>query len=94
MRALATVLAATGLFATAAVANSGAMHLVRVATFSAPVYATSAPGDPATLYVVEQAGRIMVLRNAKTRATPFLDIRPLVRSGGEQGLLSVAFDPG
>jgi glucose/arabinose dehydrogenase len=36
----------------------------------------------------------MVLRNGQTRTTPFLDIRPLVRSGGEQGLLSVAFDPG
>jgi glucose/arabinose dehydrogenase len=94
VKALAVILAATGLFATAAVARPAALHLVRVATFSAPVYATSAPGDPKTLYVVEQAGRIMVFRNGRTRATPFLDIRSLVRSGGEQGLLSVAFDPG
>jgi glucose/arabinose dehydrogenase len=35
----------------------------------------------------------MVLQNGTVRATPFLDIRPLVESGGEEGLLSVAFDP-
>ena len=32
-------------------------------------------------------------RAARSASTPFLDIRPLVLSGGEQGLLSVAFDP-
>ena len=65
----------------------------RVAHFSAPVYATSAPGEPANLYVVEQAGRILVLTNGHIRSAPFLDIRSQVRSGGEQGLLSVAFAP-
>ncbi len=68
-------------------------HLVRVAHFSAPVYATAAPGEPGKLYVVEQAGRILVLENGNIRPAPFLDIRAKVRSGGEQGLLSVAFDP-
>jgi glucose/arabinose dehydrogenase len=58
------------------------------------VYATAAPGEPGNLYVVEQAGRILVLQNGKVRTTPFLDTRSLVQSGGEQGLLSVAFDPG
>jgi glucose/arabinose dehydrogenase len=57
------------------------------------VFATAAPGDSADLYVVEQAGRIVVVANGRTRTTPFLDIRSIVRSGGEQGLLSVAFDP-
>jgi glucose/arabinose dehydrogenase len=68
-------------------------HLVRVAHFSAPVYATSAPGEPGNLYVVEQAGRILVLTNGHIRSAPFLDIRSQVRSGEEQGLLSVAFAP-
>jgi glucose/arabinose dehydrogenase len=36
---------------------------------------------------------IRVLVNGKLRAQPFLDIRSLVKSGGEQGLLSVAFHP-
>jgi hypothetical protein len=41
--------------------------------------------------VVEQGGRIMVVRDGRKLAQPFLDIRSLVKAGGEQGLLSVAF---
>ncbi len=59
----------------------------------APLYAKAAPGEPNNLYIVEQPGRILVATNGKLRAKPFLDIRRLVRSGGEQGLLSVAFHP-
>jgi glucose/arabinose dehydrogenase len=59
---------------------------------SAPVYVTSAPGDPATLYVVEQPGTIKIVRNGAVAGT-FLDLRSRVKSGGEQGLLSVAFHP-
>jgi glucose/arabinose dehydrogenase len=44
------------------------------------------------LYVVEQNGRIRVLINGRIAGT-FLDIRDRVVSGGEQGLLSVAFHP-
>jgi glucose/arabinose dehydrogenase len=90
---LALVAAAAIGVAAAVRAQGDGLHLVRVAAFSAPVYATAAPGDPGALYVVEQAGRILVLRNGHIRATPFLDIRSQVQSGGEQGLLSVAFDP-
>lgn len=53
---------------------------------------TSAPGDPDTLYVVEQAGRIRIVRDGKVAGT-FLDIHGLVESGGELGLLSMAFSP-
>jgi glucose/arabinose dehydrogenase len=60
---------------------------------SSPVYVASIPGQAAKLYVVEQVGRIVVLVNGKPAARPFLDIRSKVRSGGEQGLLSVAFHP-
>jgi glucose/arabinose dehydrogenase len=90
--ALAALLAALAASATAS-ARSDALHLVRVGHFEAPVYATPAPGEAGALYVVEQAGRILVLKGGRIRSTPFLDIRPLVVSGGEQGLLSVAFDP-
>ena len=37
---------------------------------------------------------IRVLVNGSLRAKPFLDIRSMVKSGGEQGLLSMAFHPG
>lgn len=50
-------------------------------------------GESGRLYVVEQAGVIRAVVNGRLRAAPFLDIRSLVRSGGEQGLLSVAFHP-
>jgi glucose/arabinose dehydrogenase len=61
--------------------------------FDSPVYVTAPRSEPGKLYVVEQPGVIRVLVNGQRRATPFLDIRSLVRSGGEQGLLSVAFHP-
>jgi hypothetical protein len=81
------------LFATGASARSDALHLVRIAHFNAPVYATVAPGEPGNLYVVEQGGYIRVLTGGTIRSTPFLDVHSLIVSGGEQGLLSVAFDP-
>jgi glucose/arabinose dehydrogenase len=60
--------------------------------FASPTYVTSAPGDAATLYVVEQPGTIKIVRDGKIAGT-FLDIRGRVKSGGEQGLLSMAFHP-
>lgn len=60
--------------------------------FNSPVYVTSAPGDPSTLYVVEQPGTIKIVRDGQVAGT-LLDIRDRVKSGGEQGLLSVAFSP-
>jgi len=61
--------------------------------FDSPVYVTAPSSEPGNLYVVEQPGVIRVLVNGKLRAKPFLDIRSLVKSGGEQGLLSMAFHP-
>ena len=49
--------------------------------------------EPGRLYVVEQRGTIRVVEQGRVRAKPFLDIRSRVVSGGEQGLLSVAFHP-
>ena len=57
------------------------------------LYLASAPGEPDNVYVVEQRGVIRVATRGTIRAKPFLDIRRLVVSGGEQGLLSVAFHP-
>ncbi|MEP7335029.1 MAG: PQQ-dependent sugar dehydrogenase, partial [Actinomycetota bacterium] len=60
---------------------------------SDPVHVSAPANKPGWLYVVEQAGRIRLAANGRYRSAPFLDIRRLVRSGGEQGLLSVAFHP-
>ena len=57
-----------------------------------PVYVTAPVSDP-RLFIVEQPGRIRVVENGRLLDKPFLDIVNKVRSGGEQGLLSVAFHP-
>ncbi|MGN6188600.1 MAG: PQQ-dependent sugar dehydrogenase, partial [Conexibacter sp.] len=49
--------------------------------------------DRRRLFVVQQAGRIMVVRDGRTLRTPFLDLTAKVVSGGEQGLLGLAFAP-
>jgi glucose/arabinose dehydrogenase len=64
-----------------------------IGTFDQPVYVTSPPGDSSRLFVVEKTGRIRIVKNGSVLATPFLDISGLVSNGGEQGLLSMAFDP-
>jgi glucose/arabinose dehydrogenase len=69
------------------------VRLAEVGRFDAPLYVTSAPGDRRRLYVVEQGGRVMVVRDGRTLRRPFLDLRSVVLSGGEQGLLSIAFAP-
>jgi glucose/arabinose dehydrogenase len=53
----------------------------------------AAPGSRNVLYVVEQSGVIRVVRNGKLQPRPFLDLRSIVKSGGEQGLLGLAFAP-
>jgi len=69
------------------------VRLARVGAFDSPVYVTSPPGDSRRLFVVEQGGRIRVLVNGKRRSRPFLDLAGDITSGGEQGLLSMAFAP-
>lgn len=72
---------------------AGAPTAVRIANFDRPVEVRTAPGFPGLMFVVEQEGRVMVVRRGQKLETPFLDIRGRVRSGGEQGLLSIAFPP-
>ena len=76
------------------------LALQRVApemTFRRPVQVVFEPGVDARMYVLEQAGRVLVIdpqdRDAK-EPTVFMDIRPQVNSrGNEEGLLSMAFHP-
>lgn len=58
-----------------------------------PVALAVAPGD-ARLFVVEQIGRIRVIERGRLLAEPFLDLRDRLSSGGERGLLGLAFHPG
>ena len=69
-----------------------------VSGLSLPVHVTHAGDDSGWIFVVEQAGRIRIVRSGSLESTPFLDISPSganrVLCCGEQGLLSVAFPPG
>ncbi|HET9118984.1 MAG TPA: PQQ-dependent sugar dehydrogenase [Solirubrobacterales bacterium] len=66
------------------------LKLKRVGRFQSPTYVTSAPGVAGAV-IVERGGRIRLLQ-ARKRPT-FTDIGGSVSTGGERGLLSVAFSP-
>jgi glucose/arabinose dehydrogenase len=59
---------------------------------TSPVFLTQ-PLNDGRIFVVEQAGTIRVIRNGALQVTPFLNITGKVSSGGERGLLSIAFHP-
>jgi glucose/arabinose dehydrogenase len=67
--------------------------LQRLFNLSSPLDVTAPRSDSTRLFVVEQAGRIRVALRGRMLARPFLDVRGLVVSGGEQGLLGLAFHP-
>ena len=61
--------------------------------FVDPVLVTNAGDGSGRLFVVEQAGRIRIIDGGTVLATPFLDLRGSITSGGERGLLGLAFHP-
>jgi len=61
---------------------------------SAPVYLTNAHDGSNRLFIVERPGYIRVLQPGSVTPTLFMDISAKVLSGGEQGLLGLAFHPG
>ena len=70
------------------------IQLVQVATgLVNPVFVTGARDGTRRLFIVEQAGTIRVMPIEGGAPSQFLDIRSRVRSGGEQGLLGLAFHP-
>ena len=60
---------------------------------SPPVAITNAHDGSGRLFITLQDGRVMIHNGCQLLSTPFLDIRSVVLSGGEQGLLSIAFHP-
>jgi glucose/arabinose dehydrogenase len=78
------------LLVTAASAQEVALQSI-ASGLDQPVALTHA-GDT-RLFITQQTGTLMIYDALGLRATPFLDIRSLVLSGGERGLLSVAFHP-
>src|SRR3989337_2141332 len=59
-----------------------------------PLFVTFAPADSTRIFILEQPGRIRVVRNDTLLSRSFLDIDSIVGStGSEQGLLGMAFHP-
>jgi glucose/arabinose dehydrogenase len=73
--------------------SAQSVGLKRIGNFEAPVYVAGAPGFPKLLFVVEQGGTVRVLRGGRELGQPFLDLGGMISSGGERGLLSIAFPP-
>ena len=65
--------------------------------FSSPIYVCSPPGDTTRMFVVEQGGRIRVLKNNVLLGTDFINLGASglnkISVSSEQGLLGLAFHP-
>jgi glucose/arabinose dehydrogenase len=79
--------------ATRPAAAAKGVALKRIGSFDQPIYVTAPPGDRSRVFVVEKGGRIQLLVNGNRVQRPFLDLSDFVSTGGEQGLLSMAFAP-
>lgn len=92
-----------GLFGTVAIvlaassssvgAAAGVVLTPVVSGLSAPVLVTHAGDGSGRLFIVEQVGRIRVVKNGVLLPKPFLDLSKELAQGGEQGLLGLAFHP-
>lgn len=85
-----------GVASAADTVEANGLRLVKLGDYDEPVYATSAPGDPRRVFVVQKGfsgkAEIRVVRGGVKLATPFLALRDIA-TVAEQGLLSLAFAP-
>jgi hypothetical protein len=73
--------------------SARALTLQPVGSFDQPTYVASDPGDAGRLLVVERKGTIQLVEGGAVKE--FADLSPAVACClGEQGLLSIALDPG
>ncbi len=77
----------------AASSNSIDLQAIVKHPFSKPIFLTASPDDTNHLFVVEQEGRILIVKGDSVLTTPFLDISKKLSTGGERGLLGLAFHP-
>jgi glucose/arabinose dehydrogenase len=89
------VLVSVGTVHASAAVTWPAITLVPVVSgLSAPVAIADAGDGSNRLFVVEQAGRVRLIKSGILQGTPFLDISTKVSCCGERGLLGLAFPPG
>ncbi len=108
IRPILAAAAAAGLLAAPVAGNAEALppdvadavELERVfpqLDFNQALYLTQAPSDPSRFFIVTQQGQIYVVPNEEDPepgdVEVFLDVSDQIVSGGERGLLGLAFDP-
>jgi glucose/arabinose dehydrogenase len=64
-----------------------------VSGLAQPVAFVQNPADPTMQVIVQQGGRVRVLKDGGLQAADFLDLSGVISSGGERGLLGLAFSP-
>ena len=74
-------------------AAAGVEPVLVASGLSAPLRVTAPAGDFQRLFVVEQGGRIRIVKDGVLLGTSFLDLSGRISSGGERGLLGLAFHP-
>ena len=76
--------------------QSNSLRLQTISTnLSSPVFMTAPPNDSTRLFIVQQGGLIRVFDvvGGSLLTDPFLNVSSLLSTGGERGLLGMAFDP-
>src|SRR5262245_36987767 len=80
-------------------ASRTTIRTTRVASgLTKPCWVTSPPGDTHRIFILEQDGRVRIVKDGLLLPTSFLDVAAITRSpvdggGNEQGLLGLAFSP-
>jgi glucose/arabinose dehydrogenase len=72
-------------------ASGGTLGIQSIGTFDAPSAIAAPPGNPNLLFIAELGGKVRLRANGQV--FDFIDLDPVVQTGGEQGLLAVAPAP-
>lgn len=88
-----TLLAIFGVFFTLTVSAQSIKLQPFLSGLNSPVFMTNAKDDTNRLFVVQQGGIIKVVQPGSTTPTDFLNISSIISTGGERGLLGLAFHP-
>ena len=65
--------------------------IVVASGLSRPLDVQSPPGDRERIFIVEQTGRIKIVKKGNLLATPFLDLSSRIACCNERGLLGLAY---
>src|SRR5690606_35083196 len=90
---IAALLAVFTFAASAQTSVSIRILLNHITGLSSPVLVTNAKDGSNRLFIVQRGGIIKVVQPGSTTPTDFINISSRITSGGERGLLGLAFHP-